>query len=161
MAEKKVKFTVIDAVIILAVIAVIAVGAIKLAPGMFTVSDKEKAEFTILIASKNEGLANAMSVGDKVTLSLAEKDGGIIKNIETKPAEILTFNGIEGSYSKQVVEGQVDIYVTVEADVDVSDLYVKTGDTPVRVGAEIPVRGKGFASMGYVVTLNEEGGTQS
>lgn len=156
MAEKKIKFTVIDALIILVVIAVAAVGAVKLAPKIMRISDKEKAEFTILIASKDESLANAMSVGDKVTLSLTEKDGGIIKNIESETAEIMAFDSIDGSYKLQKVDDKKDIYVTVEADVDVSDLSIKTGDTAVRVGAEIPVRGKGFATLGYVITIDKE-----
>ncbi len=156
MAEKKIKFTVIDAFIILVVIAVIAAGAVKLAPRIIRTSDKEKAEFTILIASKDESLANAMSAGDNVTLSLTEKDGGVIKNIDAKTAEVMAFDSIDGSYKIQKVADKKDIYVTVEADVDVSDLSIKTGDTAVRVGAEIPVRGKGFAAMGYVVTIDKE-----
>lgn len=155
MAEKKIKFTVIDALIILVVIAAIAIAAVKFAPSLFIKTEKSTAEFTVLIAEKEIGLADAMSVGDRVTLSLTEKDGGVIKNIESKPAEKVTFNSIDGSYQIARIEDKRDIYVTVEADVDVSDLAVKTGGTEIRVGEEIPVRGKGYATQGYIITVEE------
>lgn len=156
MAEKKIKFTVIDALIILVVIAAIAIAAVKFAPSLFIKTEKSTAEFTVLIAEKEIGLADAMSVGDRVTLSLTEKDGGVIKNIESKTAEKVTFNSIDGSYKIAQIEDKRDIYVTVEADVDVSDLAVKTGGTEIRVGEEIPVRGKGYATQGYIIAVNEE-----
>ncbi len=156
MAEKKAKFTVIDAVIILVVLAVIAVAAVKLAPSMFIKTEKSKAEFTVMISEKDQGFAEAMHVGDKVTLSLTEKDGGVIKNIETKTAEKLAFDSIDGSYKIQPIEDKLDIFVTVEADVEASELAVKTGGTEIRVGEEIPVRGKGYATEGYIVEVSEE-----
>lgn len=156
MAEKKIKFTVIDALIILVVIAAVAIAAVKFAPSLFIKTEKSTVEFTVLIAEKEIAFADAMSVGDRVTLSLTEKDGGVIKNIESKVAEKVTFNSIDGSYKIAQIEDKRDIYVTVEADVDVSDLAVKTGGTEIRVGEEIPVRGKGYATEGYIITVNEE-----
>ena len=94
------------------------------------------------------------AISDDAPLTM--KDGGVIKNIDAKTAEVMAFDSIDGSYKIQKVADKKDIYVTVEADVDVSDLSIKTGDTAVRVGAEIPVRGKGFAAMGYVVTIDKE-----
>ncbi|MCC8169000.1 MAG: DUF4330 domain-containing protein [Oscillospiraceae bacterium] len=155
MAEKKVKFTVIDVLIILIVIAVIAVGAVKLAPSLFNGADKEKVEFTVLITGKDEEFADAMKVGDRATLSLTEKDGGEIVNVETQVAEMMVFDSIDGSYKIQQIDNKVDIYVTIEADVKVTDLSVKTGDTDIRVGEDIPVRGKGYATSGYIIAVNE------
>lgn len=156
MAEKKVKFTVIDALIILAVLAVIAVGTLKFAPSLFTKAEKGRAEFTVLISEKDMSFAEAMSVGDKVTLSLTEKDGGVIKSIDVKTAETLAFNSIDGSYSIEEIEDKRDIYVTVEADVKTSELAVMTGGTELRVGEQIPVRGKGYATNGFIIEVNEK-----
>ena len=128
MSEKKAKFTAIDAIIILVILAVIVVGAIKILPS-----------FT----------------GDDVTISLTEKDGGVVKNVESKPAVTMVYNSIDGTYSNEVIEGKYDVYVTIEADTDVSDLAIKAGGTAVKVGAEIPVRGKGYASTGYVIGIDD------
>ncbi len=156
MAEKKAKFTVIDALIILVVLAVIAVGALKFAPSLFIKTEKSKAEFTVLISEKDMSFAEAMSVGDKVTLSLTEKDGGVIKGIDVKTAQKLAFNSIDGSYSIEEIADKRDIYVTIEADVKTSELAVMTGGTELRVGEEIPVRGKGYATNGFIISVNEE-----
>lgn len=156
MAEKKAKFTVIDALIILIVLAVAAIGVLKLAPSMFIKTEKSKAVFTVLISEKDISFAEAMSVGDRVTLSLTEKDGGVIKDINVKTAQTLAFNSIDGSYSIEPIEDKRDVYVTVEANVNSSDLAVKTGGTEIRVGEEIPVRGKGYATEGFIIEVNEE-----
>lgn len=156
MTEKKIRFTVIDALIILIVIAAVAIGAVKFAPSLFIKTEKSAAEFTVLISEKDISFADAISVGDRVTLSLTEKDGGVVKNIDAKVAEAVTFNSIDGSYKIQQIADKRDIYLTVEADVEKSDLAVKTGGTEIRVGEEIPVRGKGYATTGYIIEVNEE-----
>ncbi len=156
MAEKKAKFTVIDALIILIVLAVIAVGAVKFAPSLLTKTEKGRAEFTVLISEKDVSFAEAMNVGDKVTLSLTEKDGGIIKGIDVKTAEKLAYNSLDGSYNIEKIEDKRDIYVTIEAEVKTSELSIVTGGTAIRVGEQIPVRGKGYATNGFIIGVNEE-----
>lgn len=155
MSEKKVKFTVIDALIILVVLAVIVVGVKKLLPNLLNGSEEEKVDFTVLIQKEDMGFADAITVGDNVTVSLTEKDGGIVKDVKAEPAVTLAYNSIDGTYANEIIEGKYDIYITIEADAGISDLAVKTGGTAVKVGAEIPVRGKGYASMGYVIDIND------
>lgn len=155
MSEKKVKFTVIDLIIILVVFAIVAVGAYKIVPSMLNSTEKEKVNFTVMIQNKDDSFANAITVGDNVTISLTEKDGGVVKNVESKPAVTTAFNSIDGTYSNEVIGGKYDVYVTIEAEAEVSELAIKAGDTAVKVGAEIPVRGKGYASMGYVIEIND------
>ena len=86
MSEKKAKFTAIDARIILVILAVIVVGAIKILPSFTNGSEKEKVDFTVMVQNKDEDFANAITIGDDVTISLTEKDGGVVKNVESKPA---------------------------------------------------------------------------
>ena len=153
MSEKKAKFTAIDAIIILVILAVIVVGAIKILPSFTNGSEKEKVDFTVMV--QNKDFANAITIGDDVTISLTEKDGGVVKNVESKPAVTMVYNSIDGTYSNEVIEGKYDVYVTIEADTDVSDLAIKAGGTAVKVGAEIPVRGKGYASTGYAIGIDD------
>ncbi|MGN0107729.1 MAG: DUF4330 domain-containing protein [Hominilimicola sp.] len=155
MSDKKAKFTVIDVIIILVVVAAIAVGVYKFLPSLMGRNKQEKVEFTILVQDQDQGFANAISVGDNVTISLTEKDGGIVKAIKNEPAVTMAYNSIEGIYSNEIIEGKCDVYITVEADAEVSDLALKTGGTAIKVGAQIPVRGKGYASTGYVIEIND------
>lgn len=154
MSEKKVKFTAVDAVIILIVIAALAVGAVKLLPSVMNTSEKEKTNFTVLVQNQGGDFADAVTVGDNVTISLTEKDGGIVKNVKAEPAAAMAYNSIEGVYTNEEIEGKYDVYIMIEAETEVSDLAIKAGSTPIKVGAQIPVRGKGYASTGYVIEID-------
>lgn len=154
MSKKKAKFTVVDLIIILVVLAAVAFGAIKILPS-FMDSKKETVSFTVMIQKQDLDFADAIKVGDNVTISLTEKDGGVVKDVRTEEAVAMAFNSIDGTYSNEVIEGKYDVYVTIEAQTDVSELAIKAGGTPVKVGAEIPVRGKGYASTGYVIVIDD------
>lgn len=155
MEKKKASWTWIDTIIVIIVAAVLVVAGKILGPMLFEGTDKEKVSFTVMLQEKEDELAQAMKAGDKVTLSLTEKDGGIIKEVRVEPSEKLTLNSIDGKYSMEPVANKVDIYVTVEADCTISDKAIKTGDTAIKVGTDIPVRGKGYASSGYIITIDE------
>ncbi len=155
MAEKKIKFTVIDVIIVLVVLIALGIGAVKVFPRLFNNSKNEKVDFTVMIQNKDADFADAITVGDSVTISLTEKDGGIVKAVKTEPAKTMAYNSIDNTYSNEVIDGKTDVYITIEADTAVSDLAVKAGGTAVKVGSEIPVRGKGYASMGYVIEIND------
>lgn len=155
MSEKKIKFTVIDAVIILVILAALAIGVKKVMPMFMNAGGDEKIDFTVLIQKEDISFADAITVGDNVTVSLTEKDGGTVKDVKAEPAVTLAYNSIDGAYSNEIIEGKYDVYITIEAEASVSELALKTGGTAVKVGAEIPVRGKGYASMGYVIDIND------
>lgn len=155
MENKKAKFTVIDAVIILIVLAIMAVGVKMLLPKFMNTGDKEKISFTVMVQKEDENFAEAIKPGDKVTVSLTEKDGGVVKDVKAEPAKTTAFNSIDGNYAEQVIDGKEDVFVTIESEVTANDLAIKTGGTPIKVGAEVPVRGKGYASMGYVIAIND------
>lgn len=155
MSEKKAKFTVIDTVIIIVVLAALAVGVKKILPSVLHPANEEKVTFTVMLQREDESFADAITVGDNVTISLTEKDGGVVTDVRSEPAQAIAYNSIEGTYANEIIEGKEDVYVTIEADMSVTDLALKTGGTAVKVGAEVPVRGKGYASMGYVIEIND------
>lgn len=154
MSEKKAKFTFVDAIIILVVLAASVIGTMKLVPSMMNSTETTMTTFTVLVQQKDKGFADAVAVGDKVTVSLTEKDGGIVKEVTSEPAKKLVYNSIDGTYSEQVIDGKYDVCVTVEAETEISDTAIKTGGTAVKVGAEMPVRGKGYAATGYVIEID-------
>lgn len=151
----KKKWTWIDTVIVLIIAVAFVVAGMKILPMVSGKAENEKVEFTVMIQNKDKEVADAIEPGVKATLSLTEKDGGIIKNVKSEPSKQMTFNSIDGSYSNIEVDNKVDIYVTIEADCTISEKAIKTGGTAIKVGAEIPVRGKGFATSGFVIDIND------
>ncbi len=152
---KKTKFTVIDAVIIIAVILVLTLGAVKFMPGLLGGKTDSAINCTVLISSAEPELGEAIKVGDAVTLSLTEKDGGIVSDVVVKPAEKIAFDSIKGEYIRQEIDNKCDIEVTVAADAKVSDTAITVGSTVLKVGAETTVRGKGYAAMGYIIEIED------
>ena len=153
MAERKAKFTVIDAVIILILIAAVGFGAIKVISSAIGVST-EPVELMVQLTIKDKSLVDAINVGDRVTMSLTEKDGGVIKDMRVEPAVQMVFNSIDGIYKNEIIPDKYDIYLTVETEAEISDLVAKTGDIIIQVGAEVPIRGKGYASSGFILERN-------
>ena len=99
MAEKKRKFTVIDVIIILVVLAALAFGVKKLLPSIMHPSNMQHINFTVMLPQQDENFAAAIKEGDKVTISLTEKDGGVVKAVRSEPATAIAFNSIDGSYA--------------------------------------------------------------
>ena len=85
MSESKRKFTVIDAVIILIAAAVAAFSAYKIIPSILNPSGTEHITFTVMLQQQDQNFADAVHEGDKVTISLTEKDGGIVKSTRSEP----------------------------------------------------------------------------
>ena len=161
MAQKKVRFTFIDALIILFVIAAAAFVVLKFMPAKMASGEKSKATFTVILSRKDENFANAINIGDVVSISNKEKDTGVVKAVRAINAESLEYNSNEGVYAIQTLEDKKDVYVTIEADATEDEKLISIGTTPVKVGIAMPVRGKGYASMGFVVELDTEKGGAS
>ena len=157
MADKKARFTLIDLLIILVVIAGIAVMAVKVLPSKVG-NKKESVTYTVLLTQKEDGFIDAMHIGDVVSISNKEKDTGKVVALDKKPSEMMTFDSIKGVYNNEKLEEKQDVYVTIESDATVTDSLITAGSTPIKVGLEMPVRGKGYASMGYVIKVDTNEG---
>ncbi len=158
MAERKRKWTVIDTVIVIVVIAALAVGY-KMLGGKTSSGNKTAIEVQIHIANQDAALGEAIKagIGDEVTLSLTEKDSGILKAVDIKPAEIMVYDSIKGEYKLDTAGDNVDIYATVEAEVEETDYAFLAGSTQIKVGNATPFRGKGYATEGNVIVIEKVG----
>lgn len=149
----KTKWTIIDTIIVIVAAAALAIVWVMFGPNLANKQTDETVEFTVMIQDREKGLAETMKSGDKVTLSLTEKDGGIIKSVETQPTVVMVYDSIEGVYRNEVNDEKEDIYIKVEAECKVGDLAIQTGDTKIKVGQDIPIRGKGYATNGYIIEI--------
>lgn len=153
MADKK-KWTAIDTVIVILVI-VAAAAAYKVLGNKSLGGEKRTIEAVVMVTNQDPALADAMTIGDTVTLSLTEKDSGVLKDINAVPARVMAYNAIDGEYNFEEAEGRIDLYATVEVEVEESDLAFSIGSTQLKVGSPIPFRGKGYATEGYVTEIHE------
>lgn len=153
MATKK-KWTVIDTLIVILILVAAAVVYLKF--GRTTVSsEKATVEAVMMIGGQEPEFADALSIGDNITMSLTEKDSGVLKDVRVEPAKGMVYNSIDGSYSMEEIPGKVDVYATIEVECEVSDYAFTVGSTHIKVGTSTPFRGKGYATYGYIVEINE------
>lgn len=150
----KKKWTFVDTLIVILVV-VAGVALVKVFGTPKSAGDTKTVDAVVLLAKEDKEVADAISKGDIITISLTEKDTGTLKDIEVKDAETLVYNSIDGKYVIEPVEGKVDIYATVELDVKENDYAFTSGSTVLKVGEKLPFRGKGYALEGYVIKITE------
>ena len=156
MANKK-KWTIIDTLIIIVVIAAAAAG-FKMLGGKIGGGDRTTITAQIFIPNQNGELGEAIkgAIGQDVTLSLTEKDSGVLKDVSVEPASVMVYDSMNGEYRLQKLEDTIDIIATVELNVVESDYAFTAGTTPIKVGNSIPFRGKGYATEGNVIVIDKE-----
>lgn len=151
----KKKWTFVDTLIVILVI-IAGVALVKVFGTSTTTGDTKIVEAVVLLAKEDKEVAGAINKGDDITISLTEKDTGILKDIEVKDAETLVYNSIDGEYVIEPVEGKVDIYATIELLATENEYSFTSGSTVVKVGEKLPFRGKGYALEGYVIEIKAD-----
>jgi len=151
----KKRFTFIDALIILFILA--AAAAVVMKSGVINTSKKNaEITFDVLVAECEDNVIDSISEGDVVSISNKEKDTGVVKSFRLEDSLAMTYNSEKGEYYLKALDRKKDIYITIQADVNISENLIQVGTTPVKVGTAMPVRGKGYALSGYIVRINDQ-----
>lgn len=153
MTGKK-KWTLIDTLIVI-VVAVAAFAVVKTFGKSTLKGESKTIDAVVLIAKEDQYVGEAIKAGDTITVSLTEKDTGVLKDVRIEDAVTMVYNSIDGVYQTETVEGKVDIYATVELEVTENDYAFATGSTVVKVGEKMPFRSKGYALEGFIIEIDE------
>ena len=167
--NNKPKFNLLDAVIILLVLAVIAGGIyLKFAPGKTEAPpaqnaetvNREKGLYTIEITRVDRAVADEFELAfqNKETLRCGEKEvfNATIKDVYVKPSTTFVVNQQTGTAQESVYPDQVDILLLLETDITETNNAVMAGNTPLRVGNALAVKGSKCAGYGYIINLDLE-----
>lgn len=121
-------------------------------------ANTQKVSYTILITKKKPGLEKDIIIGQKAFDSLKGSEIGVVSGYNVIPYKTTQPNGLTGDLIRSEVQGLYDIEVTITADAKVSQSGVMIGDYDVNVGKEMFIKSKSFASPGYCIGLDLEGG---
>ena len=157
---KKVKFNVVDVIIILAVVAVAAVGIFYM-KGLFggssdsSASREVTATYQVEFTGKEKNLTELPQVGDSVTVGVKEKAAAKVTDVQVNPARRVTYD-LRGNGTAQWAEipNQYDILLTLESEATESKNSISASGVDLRVGEEAVVRGKGYSAEGYILSLD-------
>ncbi|MBE7032308.1 MAG: DUF4330 domain-containing protein [Ruminococcaceae bacterium] len=156
----KPKFNIIDGLIVLLVVAIIAAG-IYLLSGNNTVDSPETqnttAVFQLQLTRADESLYNkflaALDTQETVWIGVKERFPGKIEILEKSPSSRITTNTQTGKAVLAEDPNLFDLTIHISTPVLETPSGITASGTPIRVGEEVAVRGKGFAGYGFVIDL--------
>lgn len=155
----KTKFNIIDAVILIVVIAVIAVGCfiyLNMTDDTVAVTNTAKIEFKIEVIDLTEDAANSFNAGDSVTLGETTSGSGVITAVQVTPYKKWVENTEDGEVVISEVPGRYTATVTIASEVSKTDTAYTSGSEEISVGKKMPFNAKGAASEeSYIVDLYE------
>lgn len=152
---KKTKFTIIDAGIIVVLLAIIVIG-ITVLGGNVKSGETEEVYFTVLATRVDEGMADVINNGEKnVSVSFSEEVYATIIEASEEPHKESRLNEGKGMYFTHKVQGKSDVKILMKCDAKVSDTKIENGKLPIRVGEWMPVCGKGYTITGYIIEVEE------
>jgi len=159
----KIKFNIVDVVIVFIVIAAIAVGCYLYFRPTETntnvVENTTKIRFVIEVKDLTETAANSFknAKGSKVSFGETSTGSGIVVDVEVSEYEKWVENPEEGIISIQKVPEKYTVKVVVESDVVKTDTSYTSGKENVSVGKEMPFNafGAGKEKGCYIIDLYE------
>lgn len=162
MEKKKFKFSVIDVIISLAIIALIVAGVKIINKTEVRSNGIPDVEFTVEIKQKTQSYADSIKKGGDVYDSVKGGYFGTVTNVEAKPAEAVAADTVDGKYVMSHFEDRYDVYVTIHGTPSTfTDKDVKFASKEVKIGEEAFIKSKNYTGTGYIVKmdiLDENGG---
>ena len=146
------KFTVIDAIIVLLILAAVFV-LFSMVPKTMGGENTSKVAVKVLATKVEPEVKENIQIGEIAVLSFTEEYIGTVTDFSAEPAKIETQNLEANRFELSPSELKDDVYITLDVDAVVSDNAIKVGDIFLRAGSPLPVLGKNFAVNGHIIEV--------
>lgn len=162
MRKVKMKFNIMDVLILLGILAVAAVLLYVFVLSENTPVDSlsgnetTKVTYVIEISGVDDIYADKISVGETLIDSSKKMNIGTIVAVESQPYVHLGKNLTTGTMELTTVEGKSTIYVTVEADAVLSGISYNIGGYTIYVGEQVNLSLPHFVGVGYCISLETQ-----
>lgn len=157
---KKIRFSFVDVIIIIAVLAVLAVGIKIIMPGIFGGNSMKTVQYTVLATKVDSGKSDLIKVGDEVRISLAEEAYATVLGVTEVPCEESKYFMPKGAYMTHQIEGKSDVKILLSCEAEVTDTKISNNNVPIRVGEASVVDSKGYTFNGYIIEIEEGQGEE-
>lgn len=152
------RFTVLDGIIILVILAVIGVGIYLI------ISDKAPATaettvpitFTIELKGLKDAYAGNIHVGDTVIDSVTKKTIGTVASVETLPHTEYIVNQENGVIEEKAYPGQATVLLTVSGDAVLGGLGYTIDGYRVAIGVLHHLQLPHFLGSGYCIGVQAQ-----
>ena len=158
MRKVKMKFNIMDVLILLGIAAVAAVLLYVFVlsedtPVNSLYGDVQKITYVVEITNVDDAYADKISVGETLIDSSKKVNIGTIVAVESQPYVHLGKNLNEGTMELTTVDNRSTIYVTVEADASLSGFAYTVNGHTVYVGQQVHLSLPHFVGTGYCIAL--------
>lgn len=145
----KVKFNVMDVIIVLILLAAIGAGVFLLGGSAQGGSTQTKTiELQVELAKQEEAFTKLPKVGDKAAIGVKEKMDVTVTKVEVKPAVTTAEDVLNGTRPLVEIPKRYDVLITLEGEGVETDGAVKLNDVAARVGDEAVIKSKNWAGVG-------------
>lgn len=153
----KVKFNIMDGIIVLVLLLAIAAGVVLLGGGG-SVGSTETKTVTLQaeLADQTQEFTTLPKVGDRVNIGVKEKMQVQVTKVEVKPSRVIGKDLIDGKATMVEVPDRYDVLITMEGEGVESAGDVKLNGVAARVGAEAVLKSKNWAGVGYFLAVDPE-----
>ncbi|MBV1759121.1 MAG: DUF4330 domain-containing protein [Dethiosulfatibacter sp.] len=149
------KISIIDIMIILVVIAIGYYAVTFLNTKDINTISKQTVQYTFETEDVNENFAKQLKLEGNLYNSSKNYYVGKLINFEVLPYETIVPDIQNGVFTKQVVPDRFIVRMVIEANTDQDDYNIRVNQENIKVGAMFPIKGKGFASYGYIIDIKE------
>lgn len=155
MQKKKASFNVIDALIIVLVVAVFAAGYIIFFKDEGSLGDDELFElrYVVQVTSLPEEFADNVKVGDTVFDSGTNTVAGTVVAVDHEQAIHVGHDSINGKQALTPIPNYVNLYITIEGDAVENKNTYTVGETNVYVGRYIDMMMSDLTCTGSCISL--------
>jgi len=147
----KPRFNLIDALVILAIAAIVVFGL-----WYFTSAGQEVnayVYFTVEFRNQAEGIEDFIELGGEVRDSVRNYFLGYIYSIDVRPAHILNFDSTNNIFVQETIPERTDIYLTIRGRGHESMSEITVEGNRVTIGRDMHIRGRGFVNRGFITEL--------
>ena len=154
----KAKFNLIDAVVILLIVAIGAAGYLFLSNRSEAVSSDKKVKifYEVTLTKKDEYMTTIFEEGSKAFVGEKEKIPATVVGCEVTPAQDSSFDGESGKFINAEIPEKYDIVVKLMSEGTDNAGSVSVNGTAIRVGSQTSVKGREFAGYGYITRVYTE-----
>lgn len=159
MRKRKMKFNIMDVLILLAVAAVAAVLLYVFVLSENTPVDSlggaptTKITYVVELTGIDDALSDNISVGETLIDAAKKMNIGTIVAVETQPYVYLGKNLTDGTMELTTVDNKSTVYVTVEADATLTGISYSISGYDIYVGEKVYLSLPDFTGTGYCISL--------
>lgn len=154
--SKKVRFNIVDLVIIV-LVAAVGVGVMALrnrAAGAEAAKNTVPMRCTVECIKVTPGIADVLHEGDSVYNSVNGAYLGKVASFSSAPHVETEYSAASGGFVQYECPEAIDLCVTIEGSGYATERDVVIGSDHVKIGASLAIKGRGFAREGYVIGID-------